>query len=288
MIERALDARIPFGWITADEAYGQVGRLRMWLEPSGVAHVLAVPKSQMVVSMKLQRRRAHAVISEVDASAWQHLSCGDGAHGPRVYDWAVVDIRPLRDGQLRGDGEQLAQQGRDVNHRARCRKPRCSSGFDIQALSRYSSHHHCVLSVGWEASGSIGYCRRLVGGVVVEHQVQIQTRWGLFVQGHEELCELVGTVAAMQRPDHLPRREVEGREQGGGAGAHVVGGHPLWHAGHYRQYPVATGPVPGSATSPPQAGGAQSTQNTSAPLRWIEIQAHHVVDLVDEERIGRA
>nr|WP_213934391.1 IS701 family transposase [Rhodococcus sp. B50] len=97
MIERALDAGIPFGWVTADEAYGQVGRLRMWLESRGVAHVLAVPKTQMVVSMQLRQRRAHTVISEVDASVWQRLSCGDGAHGPRVYDWAAVPIRPLRE-----------------------------------------------------------------------------------------------------------------------------------------------------------------------------------------------
>ncbi|WP_373418896.1 IS701 family transposase [Rhodococcus opacus] len=41
MIERALDAGVPFGWFTGDEAYGQVGRLRMWLESRGVAHVLA-------------------------------------------------------------------------------------------------------------------------------------------------------------------------------------------------------------------------------------------------------
>jgi hypothetical protein len=32
MIERALDAELPIGWVTAHEAYGQVGRLRMWLE----------------------------------------------------------------------------------------------------------------------------------------------------------------------------------------------------------------------------------------------------------------
>ena len=24
------------------------------------------------------------------------MSCGDGAHGPRIYDWAITDIRPLR------------------------------------------------------------------------------------------------------------------------------------------------------------------------------------------------
>lgn len=97
MIERALDADIPFGWVTANEAYGQVGQLRLWLESDGVAHVLAVPKSQMVVSMQLQRRRAHTVIADLDESAWQPMSCGDGAHGPRVYDWAAAPIRPLRD-----------------------------------------------------------------------------------------------------------------------------------------------------------------------------------------------
>jgi SRSO17 transposase len=62
MIARALEADLPFGWVTADEAYGQVGRLRSWLEEHDLAHVLAVPKSQMVISMDLRQRRAHAVM----------------------------------------------------------------------------------------------------------------------------------------------------------------------------------------------------------------------------------
>lgn len=97
MIERAFDAALPVGWVTADEAYGQVGRLRLWLEQRGVAHVLAVPKSQMVISMDLRQRRAQAVIAEREQTAWRRLSCGDGAHGLRMYDWAAVDIRPWRD-----------------------------------------------------------------------------------------------------------------------------------------------------------------------------------------------
>lgn len=96
MVERTLAARIPFAWFTADEAYGQVGRLRLWLEEHDIAHVLAVPKSQMVISMDLRQRRAHAVIADVEPAAWQRLSCGDGAHGQRIYDWVAVDIRPLR------------------------------------------------------------------------------------------------------------------------------------------------------------------------------------------------
>jgi SRSO17 transposase len=97
MIERALQAGLPCGWVTADEAYGQVGRLRLWLEGLNLAHVLAVPKSQMVISMDLRQRRAHAVIAELAIPDWRRLSCGDGAHGHRLYDWAAVDIRPWRE-----------------------------------------------------------------------------------------------------------------------------------------------------------------------------------------------
>jgi SRSO17 transposase len=97
MIARALAAELPFKWVTADEAYGQIGRLRLWLEEHDLAHVLAVPKSQMVISMDLRQRRAAPVIAELAESDWERLSCGDGAHGQRLYDWAALDIRPWRE-----------------------------------------------------------------------------------------------------------------------------------------------------------------------------------------------
>jgi SRSO17 transposase len=97
MIARAVAAGVPFGWVTADEAYGQVGRLRMWLEEHNLAHVLAVPKSQMVICMDLGQRRAYTVIADLAETDWHRLSCGNGAHGQRLYDWAAVDIRPWRE-----------------------------------------------------------------------------------------------------------------------------------------------------------------------------------------------
>lgn len=97
MIARAIEAGVVFGWVTADEAYGQVGRLRLWLEEQRVAHVLAVPKSQMVISMGLAQERAHHLVSQLSDASWTRLSCGDGAHGPRIYDWAAVEIRPWRE-----------------------------------------------------------------------------------------------------------------------------------------------------------------------------------------------
>ena len=39
--------------------------------------------------------RADRLTSQVDELGWTSCSAGDGAKGPRVYDWAVVAIRPL-------------------------------------------------------------------------------------------------------------------------------------------------------------------------------------------------
>ena len=33
-----------------------------------------------------------ALLAEVPADGWQRLSCGDGAKGPRLYDWARCPI----------------------------------------------------------------------------------------------------------------------------------------------------------------------------------------------------
>lgn len=96
MVKRAVEADVPFGWLTGDEAYGQDTNLRMWLELSDIAHVLAVPRNAMVVSQRLLKERVDRLVAAVDAAGWARLSCGAGAHGERIYDWTAVQIRPLR------------------------------------------------------------------------------------------------------------------------------------------------------------------------------------------------
>ena len=48
MIERAVSARVPFAWVAADEAYGDNGPLRTWLEQQHIAYVLAVARAHRV------------------------------------------------------------------------------------------------------------------------------------------------------------------------------------------------------------------------------------------------
>jgi SRSO17 transposase len=97
MLERALDAGVPCGWVTADEVYGGDGRLRRWLEDRDVPHVLAVKRSEALWSMGMRQERAAKLARQLPARAWRQLSAGDGAKGPRVYAWARVAIRPLRE-----------------------------------------------------------------------------------------------------------------------------------------------------------------------------------------------
>jgi hypothetical protein len=47
-----------------------------------------------------------------------------------------------------------------------------------------------------------------VGGVVVQHEVDVQVGGGLLVQGDQELLELLGAVTAVQRADDLAGRDL--------------------------------------------------------------------------------
>jgi hypothetical protein len=51
--------------------------------------VLAVPKS-FTVGTAAGDKRADQLAALVPAAGWQQLSCGDGAKGPRFYDWALI------------------------------------------------------------------------------------------------------------------------------------------------------------------------------------------------------
>jgi SRSO17 transposase len=93
MIERAVAAGVPFGWFTADEAYGQNPGLRSWLEQQDIAYVMATRCDDEVPAGLHTTARVDQLVARVRAGAWRRMSCGDGAHGPRVYDWASLPIR---------------------------------------------------------------------------------------------------------------------------------------------------------------------------------------------------
>jgi SRSO17 transposase len=93
MIGRAIKAGVPFAWFTADEAYGQVKYLRVWLEEQDVHHVVATKCNDTLITTSGSEQRADALIAALAVRAWRRLSVGAGAHGPREYDWARIPVR---------------------------------------------------------------------------------------------------------------------------------------------------------------------------------------------------
>ena len=88
MLDRAFDAGLNPAWVLADEAYGNDSKFRHHLEALGQPYVVAV-SCQQRLWMDLEQRRIDRIADELPADAWRRLSVGEGAKGPREYDWAA-------------------------------------------------------------------------------------------------------------------------------------------------------------------------------------------------------
>lgn len=100
MLERALEAGVEAAWVTGDEVYGGDRRLRMWLEGNEQPFVLAVKSNEplwVLTDQGPSQVSAAEVASSIGPERWQRLSAGDGAKGPRLYDWARVALFRLQE-----------------------------------------------------------------------------------------------------------------------------------------------------------------------------------------------
>ena len=89
MIDRAVAAGVPAKWVTADAVYGSDSRFRFALENQGLGYVVGV-RSDFAVCVGFRQVRVKTLLAELPATGWHRLSCGAGAKGPRLYDWAVT------------------------------------------------------------------------------------------------------------------------------------------------------------------------------------------------------
>jgi SRSO17 transposase len=91
MLGRALDAGVPAAWVTADEAYGKDRKFRDWLEQRRIGYVVAVASNQAIPGSS-GTSRADVLAAHAPDQAWKRRSCGNGAKGPRVFDWAAATL----------------------------------------------------------------------------------------------------------------------------------------------------------------------------------------------------
>jgi SRSO17 transposase len=92
MLERALEAGVPAGWVTADEVYGGSPALRGWLEAHQLPYVLAVKCTEPLPSPSGPPAPAARLAEQIPAAGWLRISAGQGAKGRRWYGWSRLAL----------------------------------------------------------------------------------------------------------------------------------------------------------------------------------------------------
>jgi SRSO17 transposase len=94
MLARTYAAGVRAKWVTADEAYGNDGKFRRFLEENGQPYVVAVQSNQRLW-VDLEQVTVSAIADGLPARAWRRGSAGAGSKGPRLYDWAWRPFGPV-------------------------------------------------------------------------------------------------------------------------------------------------------------------------------------------------
>jgi SRSO17 transposase len=119
LIAVALDAGVPCAYVLADALYGSDKSLRVRLEQREQPHVLAVRSNERLMAGSVRTRTAAEIADVVAPADWQRLAAGEGAKGPRLYDWTRVRLFRLQQPGQRFDHWLLVRRSlSDASERA--------------------------------------------------------------------------------------------------------------------------------------------------------------------------
>ena len=90
MLSRAFAAGVPAEWVVGDTVYGY-DELRVWLDEQQKNYVVAVPETHLVW-VAGQHQPIGYLAALLPESEWRVLSAGEGSKGPRLYEWAWLQL----------------------------------------------------------------------------------------------------------------------------------------------------------------------------------------------------
>ncbi len=90
MLERAYSAGVSAEWVVGDTVYGY-DELRLWVEEQQKNYVLAVPETHQVW-VQGRPQPVGLLAALLPQEAWVVLWAGEGSKGPRLYEWAWLQL----------------------------------------------------------------------------------------------------------------------------------------------------------------------------------------------------
>jgi SRSO17 transposase len=192
MLSRAFVAEVPAKWVVGDTVYGY-DEMRSWLENQRRNYVLAVPETHLIW-IAGQPQPVGLVAALLPAEAWVVLSAGEGSQGPRLYEWAWLELPEEREaGSDRGSWLLIRRSLADASKRAyyRVRGP---AGTTLDEAVRVAGSRWSIEEGLEEAKGEAG---------LDQYEVRTWTAW----YRHITLALLAHTVLVVMRAQEKKEQE---------------------------------------------------------------------------------
>src|SRR6266516_5068187 len=96
MLTRAYASGVSADWVVGDTVYGY-DELRLFLDEQRKNYVVAVPETH-VVWVQGRQQPVGLLAALLPPQAWMVLSAGEGSKGPRLYEWAWLQLPEQTEG----------------------------------------------------------------------------------------------------------------------------------------------------------------------------------------------
>lgn len=200
LLERAFRADVPARWVVGDTIYGG-DELRRWLDDQARRYVLAVPCTHPIWT-RAQQLEAETLATQVPEDAWARLSAGDGSQGPRLYDWACLQL-PY---------EHRAGWAHWLLVRRSISEPRARAYYRVSAPSATGIQEMVrVAGMRWKIEAGFEQAKSEVG--LDQYEVRQWTAWhrhiklALLAHAFLEVSRVTGVTDSGKKGAHLTRSD---------------------------------------------------------------------------------
>jgi SRSO17 transposase len=226
MVQQAVERGLPFRWLTADSVYGDsptfvqgvrgLGKwyvvdtsadARVWLtEPEVIPAGTKGPRGRTTTRPRAttKPRRVDDVVAELPAKAWKRLVVAEGSQGPRMYEYACLEVWFSEEGLPSGRERLLVRRSLGQQAEVKYHRSNAPAEIPLEKLA-------CVRGSHWSVEQSFEAAKGECG--LDEYETRGWTGW----HHHTALSLLALWFLSLQRRRLGEKRAADDRAGGASA-----------------------------------------------------------------------